>query len=84
MTYRNEKLRRAVAALPCVACGIENITQAAHANLLELGKGRGLRASDAELDSGKHYTKDERRELQFQWITLTYIALVERGILRVK
>lgn len=43
---RNEEYRRAVAALPCVCCGLENHSQAAHANGLEYGKGMGIKADD--------------------------------------
>lgn len=43
---RNEKYRRAVALLPCVNCGIDGYSQAAHANGLEYGKGMGMKASD--------------------------------------
>jgi hypothetical protein len=49
MTIRSEQLRRAVASLPCQCCRIEGYTQAAHSNLMEHGKGRGLKASDAAL-----------------------------------
>ena len=46
-TFRCEALRRAVSKIPCVSCGVWGYTQAAHANLQEYGKGRGLKASDA-------------------------------------
>lgn len=46
MSVRDEYLRRAVAALPCVACGIEGYTQHAHSNLAAHGKGRGLKSGD--------------------------------------
>ncbi len=49
MTIRSEQLRRAVASLPCQCCGVWNYSQAAHSNLMEHGKGRGLKASDAAL-----------------------------------
>lgn len=47
MTFRSEALRRAVASLPCANCGIRGLSQCAHSNLYEHGKGRGLKASDA-------------------------------------
>ncbi|CBJ38313.1 conserved protein of unknown function [Ralstonia solanacearum CMR15] len=94
MTYRSEKLRRAVASIPCVNCGRHGATQAAHSNLQEHGKGMGIKATDAatmalctkchaEFDQGKGLTKSDRRELTFRWITATHIALLERGLLEV-
>lgn len=47
MTFKSESLRRAVATLPCANCRIEGLSQTAHSNLYEHGKGRGLKASDA-------------------------------------
>lgn len=44
---RSEQHRRNVAALACVCCGIEKRSQAAHLNLLSLGKGLGWKLSDA-------------------------------------
>ena len=46
---RDESRRRAVAALPCMHCGIEGSTQAAHSNKATHGKGRGIKASDQYL-----------------------------------
>ena len=43
---RSEDLRRAVSTLPCADCGIEGYSQAAHSNLYEHGKGRGMKADD--------------------------------------
>jgi hypothetical protein len=40
---RSEAYRRAVAALPCLRCGIEGHTQAAHG---DAGKGLSLKSSD--------------------------------------
>ncbi|HEM7842592.1 DUF968 domain-containing protein [Burkholderia multivorans] len=89
LTYRSEKLRRAVASLPCVCCGREGMTQAAHANQ---GKGMGIKASDARiaalcvdchsrLDQGGKMTKAERRAFEDQMVARTYVELVERGLL---
>ncbi|WP_399677166.1 hypothetical protein [Xenophilus sp.] len=88
--FRSEKLRRAVADLPCAHCGREGATQAAHANLLEYGKGRGMKASDAalmalcadchrELDQGRSMDKAERREFQQTMIARTLVRLIESG-----
>ncbi|WP_454751662.1 DUF968 domain-containing protein [Cupriavidus necator] len=94
MTYRSEKLRRAVASLPCVCCGRQGATQAAHANLACFGKGMGHKASDAAimalciachvmLDQGKDMTKAERWDKQMEWIAKTSVALIEAGLLEV-
>jgi hypothetical protein len=90
-TYRSEKLRRAVASLPCVDCGKENETQAAHANQ---GKGLAIKASDAKLmglcvrchsklDQGGIMTKEQRRHYEDEMIARTYVALMEQGKLEV-
>lgn len=96
-TYRDPKLRELVSRLPCVNCGVEGRTQAAHLNL---GKGLGLKSSDAAIaalccsgvgwqgchedyDSGKRMTRDERREFGHRVVMLTYVALLERGWLMI-
>lgn len=91
LTFRSEKLRRAVAELPCVCCGRVGLTQAAHANQ---GKGMSIKASDAmiaalcvtchsDLDTGGAMTKAERRAFEHEVIAKTYIALIEAGLLEV-
>lgn len=89
--FRSEALRRAVADLECVNCGRERNSQAAHANL---GKGMGIKASDARiaalcaelchpmLDQSGAMTKEERREFEALMIARTLIRLIERGALR--
>lgn len=59
--YRNEKLRRAVATLPCQSCGIEGRTQASHSNQLRDGRGVGHKTHDfrlAALCDACHYSID--------------------------
>lgn len=97
LTFRSEKLRRAVTELPCVCCGIEGRTQAAHTNY---GKGGAIKASDARImalcadspgylgchskvDARSTMTKAERRAFEDEMVALTYIALMERGLLEV-
>lgn len=46
---RSEKYRRVVASLPCIECGLEGYSQAAHSNEWSHGKGRGMKASDTAL-----------------------------------
>ncbi|CAM8785040.1 DUF1364 domain-containing protein [Burkholderia pseudomallei] len=96
-TFRSERLRRAVTMLPCMQCGIEGYTQAAHANY---GKAGALKASDAAiaalcadrpgvrgchalLDQGGALLKDERRAFEMEMVAKTYIALMERGLLEI-
>lgn len=45
--YRSRGHRQIVASLPCACCGLEKHSQAAHLNLLALGKGRGWKVSDS-------------------------------------
>lgn len=45
--YRSEQHLKNVAALPCANCGREKLSQAAHMNGVEFGKGMGLKVSDA-------------------------------------
>lgn len=47
--YRNEKLRRAVASLPCQLCGLEGSTQASHSNQSRDGRGIGHKTHDYRL-----------------------------------
>lgn len=79
MTYRNEKLRRYVASMPCVHCGSIDV-QAAHRNQ---GKGIGIKASDgllaaicwrehARIDQGKDLTRAERRFVLDRYIVDTF------------
>lgn len=96
MSIRNEWFRRAVAKLPCVACGIEECTQHAHSNLAEHGKGRGLKSGDEAAmalcctrpgENGCHVEHDqlinvEDAEAQtYKYIAQTYMALMDAGYL---
>lgn len=91
LTFRSEKLRRAVAELPCVCCGRVGLTQAAHGNQ---GKGMSIKASDAmiaalctechaALDQGGILPKAERRAFELEMIAKTYVYLMEQGRLEV-
>ncbi len=91
---RSEALRRAVASLPCVICGVYGYSQAAHANQ---GKGMGMKACDltlfpacaprpgevgchAKLDQGAMFTKAVRRELEPAWAADTRRKLLALGL----
>jgi hypothetical protein len=45
--FRSEAYLAAVRTLPCVCCGRQNHTQAAHSNQLRFGKAKSMKASDA-------------------------------------
>ena len=90
--YRNEKLRRAVASLPCQNCGLEGSTQASHSNQLSDGRGIGHKTSDAmlaalcnrchyEIDYGKDLNREEKREIWDKAYRRTMRALIERELL---
>ena len=65
----------------------------AHANLQELGKGMGHKASDlhvaachqchAELDSGRRFSKAEKRDYWLIGQARTVLLYLERGLLKV-
>lgn len=91
MNWRSEKLRRAVATLPCMVCGVEGKTQASHSNSQRDGKGMGIKAHDyriaaicdtchAEIDQGSGMTKAERREVWEEAHRATIGSLFEQGL----
>ena len=94
--YRNAKLLKEAAKLPCQHCGLDDgTTVAAHSNQLRDGKGRGLKANDyriatlcfkchAELDQGNTWSKAERVQMFEDAHRSTIGELFERGILNVK
>lgn len=94
--YRNKKLLELARSRPCVMCGNDDgTTVAAHSNLLEHGKGKGLKAHDAmhawlcyrchtEYDQGLQMTKAERREYIMTAICKTYMEMWERELIGVK
>jgi hypothetical protein len=93
MAYRNPKLLAVVRLLPCVNCGAVG-TQAAHSDLLEHGKGIGLKGSDAAIQAlcplchysegnGNRLNRAERRAMTFECISKTLIRLIEAGLIEV-
>mgnify|MGYP006283915161 CR=1 FL=1 len=89
--FRSKKHLQNVAELPCQNCGIEGQTQAAHSNLAEHGKGRGIKASDeftaalcqkchTELDQGARLTKEQRRMLWQMAYQRTVSLLKNKGL----
>lgn len=90
---RSESYRRFVASFPCFGCGIEGMSQCAHANE---GKGLGLKVCDTRsfplcgprpghmgchvaFDSGLEYTRGERRELGQKWVERMQAIAREHG-----
>ena len=98
--YRSEKLKRAIASLPCVACGIEGASQHAHANTPPFGKAMAIKADDYaafplchEGANGCHVQHDQNKaglsavqriDLEYEYIFKTFAMLIERGLLEVK
>ena len=93
--FRDKKLLKAVASLPCQHCGLEGSTQASHANWGWSGKGMGLKAHDCfvaalcvdchrELDQGKDMPKFAREEMWTNAWKKTILELFERGLLVTK
>ena len=90
---RSEAYRRWVASLPCLACGVEGFSQAAHANY---GKGMALKTCDLQTFAlcGPHcgmpgchqrhdlcdgMTRDERRELEQRYVQQTQAMARDAG-----
>ena len=95
MNYRNRKLTNLANGAPCMLCGIEDKTiVAAHSNLLEHGKGKGIKSSDCfiaflcnachfDLDNDNRFNKTERRSLFFQAMGKTYLYLWQNELIKV-
>ncbi len=89
-TFRSEKWLRAVASLPCVKCGKEGQTQAAHRNE---GKGMSIKTDDcltaalcqschALIDQGPSMTREERRNVLDFAILMTLVSLAREGLVK--
>ena len=70
--FRSVSHRMVIGAMPCVRCSRIDRSQAAHLNLLALGKGKGLKVSDALLvplcaddigERGCHHLLDQSGKL---------------------
>ena len=90
---RSEQHRKNVAALPCVVCGIEKFSQAAHPNF---DKGLalkncdsltfplccdrpGVRGCHSQHDQGGIYTKQERAQKEWEHIDATRAQLIRQN-----
>ena len=77
-------------------CGsADGTVVAAHSNLLEHGKGKGLKAHDgmmawlcyrchSELDQGRKMSKEERRDFMLTAICRTYEQMWNQGLIEVR
>jgi hypothetical protein len=92
---RNANYRRLVAMLPCILCGIDGYSQAAHPNT---GKGMAMKADDTlcfplcsdrygmrgchfRFDQGAIFDKATRRELEPRWAEETRARLAAMGVI---
>jgi len=93
--YRNSKLLKAVAQMPCMRCGLHGSTQASHSNQLIDGKGMGIKAHDyriaalcmhchAQIDQGRDLSKDEKKHIWDDAHRKTIGKLFEDGWLEVQ
>lgn len=92
IVFRSESLRRAVASLECMHCGLEGSTQASHSNQSRDGRGMGHKSSDAclaalcfvchnEADYSHKLSREDKIELWDNAYRKTVRALIERGLL---
>jgi hypothetical protein len=86
--FKSEKLRRAVATLPCMICGLSGSTQASHSNQSRDGRGMCHKSSDAclaalcfhchyDIDYGTKLSRQEKIELWDMAYRKTIRALIE-------
>ena len=90
---RSEAYRRLVAARPCIACGIEGYSQAAHAP----PSGRGIKESDletfplccvrpgvvgchVEFDRWRMFPRDQAVEVGLRWAAETRALIKSHGM----
>ncbi len=92
IVFRSESLRRAVASLECMHCGLEGSTQASHSNQSRDGRGTGHKASDAflaalcfvchnEVDYSHKLSREDKLGMWENAYRKTSRALLERGLL---
>ena len=92
-TVRDSEYRRLVTALPCIMCGIEGRSQAAHPNTGKgIGQkadgrlcfplcadGPGYRGCHSLFDQGAAFSKAERREKEIEWAVATQESINALG-----
>ena len=86
--YRNRKLLNLANGAPCVGCDAEDGTVCGrHANLIETGKGRGIKAHDCAImflcdDCDRRLNNEPRakiREYTYMFIYRTHLWLWENN-----
>ena len=92
--WRNRRFLDLARGQSCVMCSRDDGTiVAAHSNLLEHGKGKGIKAEDsmsawlcytchAEYDQGNKMSKDEKRDFILTAITRTYRTMMRKEMLK--
>jgi hypothetical protein len=89
--YRNPQLLKLAKDAPCVCCGKYGTTVSAHSNLLELGKGMGIKCPDSyicflchechmEIDQGSD-SYDNKKERWLIAMAKTYNWLLSNNYL---
>lgn len=93
---KNRKLLDLARDQPCVMCKSQDGTVvAAHSNLLEHGKGKGLKAHDgmaawlcyrchSQYDQGSTMSREERRDFILTAICRTYMEMWNQELIEVK
>jgi len=87
---RSKKLLKLVASLDCQHCGSGHMVQAAHSNMSQHGKGRGIKASDEytaalclkchyEIDQGSKFSREARQTAWMAAHISTVRKLVDSG-----
>jgi hypothetical protein len=87
---RSKKLLKLVASLDCQHCGSGHMVQAAHSNMAQHGKGRGIKASDEytaalclkchyEIDQGAKFSREARQTAWMAAHIATVRKLVDSG-----
>ena len=96
LNYRDKTILEAVREFPCARCSVSDGTVvAAHSNQQRDGKGMGIKAHDyriaalchkchMELDMGKSFSKEMRREIWEEAHRKTIGMLFENGRIVVK
>lgn len=96
MTFRSRKLLDLARDQACVMCGNQDGTiVAAHSNLLEHGKGMGMKAHDGmcawlcnrchtEMDQGSKMCAEQKRDVMLTAICRTYVQMWNQALIQVK
>lgn len=96
MSFRSRKLLDLARDRACVWCGCDDGTiVAAHSNLMEHGKGKGLKAHDgmmawlcyrchSEYDQGSQMSREEKRDFILTAICKTYMRMWDQELIQVK